>query len=198
MERVSLTHFVDFTLKIGAPRLTLVKDFKEHRYDHLTDFYKPLREAIVDMHEKKRPDASLDDLMGTLTDERKRRIFPSLVTGYRKFLHAQKPVWFTPPTAVLAMGDSEININPELGFEINGTPHLLKMYFRGEALARRRVQITLSLIMQSLAASRPGTVFGMLDVKNAKLHVLKAAPNPKLNLLMRGEMASFATIYNAA
>jgi hypothetical protein len=198
MERVSLTHFVDFTLKIGAPRLTLVKDFKEHRYDHLTDFYKPLRESIVDMHEKKRPDASLDDLMGTLTDERKRRIFPGLVTGYRKFLHAQKPVWFTPPTSVLAMGDSEININPELGFEINGTPHLLKMYFRGEALARRRVQITLSLIMQALAASRPGTVFGMLDVKNARLHTLKAAPNPKLNLLMRGEMASFATIYNAA
>src|SRR5215813_13886081 len=52
MERVSLTYFVDFVLKVGTPKLSGVKELKEHRYDHLTDFYKPLREAIIDMHEK--------------------------------------------------------------------------------------------------------------------------------------------------
>jgi hypothetical protein len=50
MERVTLTYFVDFVLTVGTPRLNGVKEFKEHRYDHLIDFYKPLREAIVDMH----------------------------------------------------------------------------------------------------------------------------------------------------
>jgi hypothetical protein len=198
MDKVSLTYFVDFTLKIGAPRLALVKEMKEHRHDHITDFYKPLREAIVEMHEKGRPDRALDDLVEHLSDERKRRIFPGLITGYRKFLKASSPTWFTPPVGALQVGDREININPELGFTINGTPHLIKMYFRGEPLARRRVQITLSLITAALGPSRPGTVFGMLDVKNAKLHTLKSAPNPKLPLLMRAEMASFATIYDAA
>ena len=77
MERVSLTYFVDFVLKVGTPKLSGVKEFKEHRYDHLTDFYKPLREAIVDMHEKGKPDRSLDDFLATLSDERKRRIFPA-------------------------------------------------------------------------------------------------------------------------
>ena len=196
MERVSLSYFVDFVLKVGTPKLAGVKEFKEHRYDHLTDFYKPLREAIVEMHEKGKPDRSLDEFVGTLSDERKRRIFPSLVEGYRKFLHASPSMkWFTPPHTTHAVGDIDININPELGFEIDGTPHIIKTYFRGEALAQKRVQVVLGLITSALGAGRQGTVFAMLDVKNARLHTLKAAPNPRLGLLIRGEAASFSTIY---
>src|SRR5262245_27380872 len=179
MESVSLTYFVDFVLKVGTPKLSGVKEFKEHRYDHLTDFYKPLREAIVDMHEKGKPDRALDEFLATLTDERKRRIFPQLVQSYRAWV---KPgmKWFTPPQTTLPVGDIEININPELGFEIDGTPYLVKTYFRGEPLAQKRVAIVVGLISSALGAVRPGTVFGMLDVKNSRLHTIKAAPNPRL------------------
>lgn len=197
MERVSLTYFVDFVLKVGTPKLTGVKEFKEHRYDHLTDFYKPLREAIVDMHEKGRSDRVLDDFLLTLTDERKRRIFPDLLAGYRKFLGSASMKWFTPPHTAMTVGDLEININPELGFEIGGTPHLIKTYFRGEPLAQKRVNVVLGLITAALGATRPGTVFSMLDVKNARVYTLKSAPNPRLGLLLRGEAASFSTIYAA-
>jgi len=196
MERVSLTYFVDFVLKVGTPKLSGVKEFKEHRYDHLTDFYKPLREAIVDMHEKGKPDRALDDFLGTLTDERKRRIFPGLVESYRKFVRPGMK-WFSPTHTTHAVGDLEININPELGFEIDGTPYIIKTYFRGEPLAQKRVAIVLGLITAALGPGRPGTVFGMLDVKNSKLHTLKSAPNPRLGLLIRGEAASFSTIYAA-
>ena len=194
MERVSLTYFVDFVLKVGTPKLSGVKEFKEHRYDHLTDFYKPLREAIVDMHEKGKPDRALDDFLGTLTDERKRRIFPGLIEEYRKFLRPGMK-WFTPPHTTLPVGDLEININPELGFEIDGTPYLVKTYFRGEPLAQKRVTTVLGLITAALGPGRPGTVFAMLDVKNGRLRTLKSAPNPRLGLLIRGEAASFSTIY---
>ena len=196
MERVSLTYFVDFVLKVGTPKLSGVKEFKEHRYDHLTDFYKPLREAIVDMHEQGKPDRALDEFLATLTDERKRRIFPGLVEGYRRFLRPTMK-WFTPPHTTLPVGDLEININPELGFEIDGTPYLIKTYFRGEPLAQKRVAVVLGLITSALGPGRPGTVFGMLDVKNARLHTLKSAPNPRLGLLIRGEAAAFSTIYAA-
>lgn len=197
MERVSLTYFVDFVLKVGTPKLTGVKEFKEHRYDHLTDFYKPLREAIVDMHEKNKPDRALDEFLTTLTDERKRRIFPGLVEGYRKFQGSTAMKWFTPSHTVMPIGDLEININPELGFEINGKPTLIKTYFRGEPLAQKRVNIVLGLISAALGPTRPGTSFAMLDVKNAKLYPMKTLPNPRLGLLLRGEAASFATIYQA-
>jgi hypothetical protein len=196
MERVSLTYFVDFVLKVGTPKIHGVKEFKEHRYDHLTDFYKPLREAIVEMHEKGRSDKVLDDFLPALADERKRRIFPGLVEGYRKFLHGGAPKkWFTPPHTAMNIGDLEININPELGFEIDGRPTLIKTYFRGEPLAQKRVNIVLGLISAALAPTRPGTLFAMLDVKNAKLYPMKTLPNPRLGLLLRGEAASFSTIY---
>jgi hypothetical protein len=196
MERVSLTYFVDFVLKVGTPKLSGVKEFKEHRYDHLTDFYKPLREAIVAMHEEGKPDRALDEFLAALTDERKRRIFPGLVEGYRRFLRPTMK-WFTPPHTTLPVGDLEINVNPELGFEIDGTPYLVKTYFRGEPLAQKRVAVVLGLITSALGPGRSGTVFAMLDVKNARLHTLKSAPNPRLGLLIRGEAAAFSTIYAA-
>jgi hypothetical protein len=207
MERVSLTYFVDFVLKVGTPKLSGVKEFKEHRYDHLTDFYKPLREAIVAMHEQGKSDRALDEFLAALTDERKRRIFPGLVEGYRRFLRPTMK-WFTPPHTTLPVGDLEININPELGFEIDGTPYLIKTYFRGEPLAQKRVAVVLGLITSALGPAamgasapklpaRSGTVFAMLDVKNARLHTLKSAPNPRLGLLIRGEAAAFSTIYAA-
>jgi hypothetical protein len=194
MEKVSLTYFVDFVLKVGTPKLSGVKEFKEHRYDHLTDFYKPLREAIIDMHEKGKPTRALDDLLGTLTDERKRRIFPGLIEAYKAWLRPGM-TWFTPPHTTLPVGDIEININPELGFKIDGTQYLIKTYFRGEPLSQKRVATVLGLITSALGPGRPGTVFGMLDVKNGKLRTLKSAPNPRLPLLLRGEAASFSTIY---
>ena len=195
MERISLTYFVDFVLKAGTPKLAGVREFKEHRSEHLTDFYKPLREAIADMHENKKSDKVLDALVDEIKDERKRRIYPPLIAGYRKFLASHDMAWFTPPTGVLPIGDLEININPELGFKINGTPHLIKTYFRGEPLAQKRISIVLTLITAALRPVVPGAVFAMLDVKNAKLHTLKSPPNPKLNVLLRGEAASFSTIY---
>ena len=81
MERVSLSYFVDFVLKVGTPKLAGVKEFKEHRYDHLTDFYKPLREAIVEMHEKGRPDRSLDEFLGTLSESASGAFFRVSWTG---------------------------------------------------------------------------------------------------------------------
>jgi hypothetical protein len=195
MERISLTYFVDFVLKAGTPKLAGVREFKEHRSEHLTDFYKPLRETIVDMHEAKKSDKVLDALVDEVKDERKRKIYPSLIEGYRKFLASSSMTWFTPPVGVLPIGDLEVNINPELGFKINGAPHLIKMYFRGEALAQKRISLVLTMINAALKPAVPGATFAMLDVKNAKLHTLKLPPNPKLNVLLRGEAASFSTIY---
>jgi hypothetical protein len=194
MEKVSLSYFVDFVLKVGMPRLSGVREFKEHRYDHLTDFYRPLRESIVDMHEKNKPLAALDDLLGTLSDERKRRIFPELVGTYKQWLRPGMK-WFTPPRTTLAVGDLTIDVNPELGFEIDGKPHLIKTYFRGEPLSQKRVSLVLGLIGSALGPARPGTVFSMLDVKNGHLRSQKSAHNPRLGVLLRGEAASFSTIY---
>lgn len=196
MDRISLTYFVDFVLKAGAPKLTGVRDFKENKDEAFTDFYKQVREAIVDMHKKGASDKVLDPFLHAQTDERRRRIYPSIIEGYRKFLNSGRISWFAPPVGTYAVGGVEINVNPELGLNIDGTPHLIKMYFRGEPLASKRVSVVLNLMTSSLGTTVPGATFAMLDVRKARLHTLKS-PNPRLNLLLRGEAASFSTIYAA-
>lgn len=196
MDKISMSYFVDFVLKAGTPKLTGVREFKERKDELYTDFYRQIREAIVDMHKSGKPDAVLDDFLAAQRDERRRRIYPCIVAGYRKFLASGKMKWFDPPVGVHRLGDLEIKINPEIGLIIDGTPHLIKMYFRGEPLSAKRTSVILNLLMNSLGESNPGTTFAVLDVRNAKLHSFKT-PNPRLNVLLRGEAASFATIYNA-
>ena len=51
MEKVSLTYFVDFVMKSGTPKLSVVRDFKERdKYEPFADFYKMVREAMVESH----------------------------------------------------------------------------------------------------------------------------------------------------
>ena len=61
----------------------------------------------------------------------------------------------------------------------------------------QRLTVILNLLGNGLdGVAAPGTVFAVLDVRKAKLHTFKA-PNPRLNVLLRGEAASFATIYSS-
>jgi hypothetical protein len=197
MEKISMTCFVDFVLKAGTPKLSAVRDIKETRDEAFSDFYKPLREAMLDMHREGETIASVDHFLSSLEDERKKRIYPPIVRGYEKFLASGRMRWFEPPTGSVKMGGITLNINPELGLEIDGTPHLIKLYFRGDPLSAKRVSVILNLMTQSGLAQRvPGCVFAVLDVRKARLHPLKAA-NPRLNLLLRGEAASFSAIYAA-
>jgi hypothetical protein len=194
MDKISLSYFVDFVLKSGTPKLTGVREFKERRDELYTDFYRQVREAIVDLQRSGKPTGVLDAFLAAQHDERRRRIYPAIVNGYRKFLASGRMTWFEPPVSTYRLGELEVNVNPELGLLIDGAPYVIKMYFRGEPLSSKRVSIVLNLLMNGLADSAPGSTFAVLDVRNAKLHSFKI-PNPRLNLLLRAEAASFATIY---
>ncbi|AKT36143.1 hypothetical protein [Chondromyces crocatus] len=196
MDKISLTYFVDFVLKAGTPKLAGVREWKERKDDLSFDFYRQIREAIVDMHRGGKPDTVLDEFLSAQRDERRRRVYPSIVEGYRKFQSSAKMTWFEPPVGSCKLGDVEININPDLGLVIDGKPHLIKVYFRGEPLSAKRTTVVLNLLAGGLAESNPGKVLALLDVRNAKLHTFKA-PNPRLGVLLRGEAAAFSTIYAA-
>ena len=90
MDKISLTYFVDFVLKAGTPKLAGVREWKERKDDLSFDFYRQIREAIVDMHRSGKPDAVLDDFLAAQRDERRRRVYPSIVEGYRKFQASAK------------------------------------------------------------------------------------------------------------
>ncbi len=196
MDRISLTYFVDFILASGSPKLRGVREYKERKDDLCSDFYRPIREAVVDMHRKGLSASTLDNVCFSETDETRKRHYGRVVAGYRAFLAEGAKNWFEPPRSGLSLGALDVDINPELGLIIDGKPHLVKLYFRTDPLMPRRTALVLTLLSRGLCQKNPEFVPAILDVRAAKLHT-SAMTSPRVDILLRGEAASFAAIYDA-
>lgn len=197
MESISLTYFVDFMLTSGTSRMTNVQQIKQGPDERYSDFYRPVREAIVDMHRKGLDTRVLADLLTSLVDPREKRIFPKAVIGYGKFLrqHA-KVTWFEPPLVEHSLGAVSVRVNPELGLLIEGRPHAIKLYFRGEPLSPQRAVLINEMLDAALASTWPGTVMGVLDVRRAKFYPRK--PKAEVRRLLRAEASSLASLLAAS
>lgn len=127
MPEISLTDFVDFVVKAGTPKLTKVRQLKERGdYDPAGDFWKPLREAVVDFHRAGGQDKHrLDSVLVGLTDPKKRNRYPDAISGYKKFLGRKTFEWFNPPKTLWSAGGLDVRINPELGLIISGERHVI-------------------------------------------------------------------------
>jgi hypothetical protein len=196
VEKVSLTYFVDFVMKSGTPKLTVVRNFKDRKeYDPQTDFYKKVRQGIVRLHREGKPKTVLDSLIAGLSDEKKQNAYPEIVSGYKKFLGTKKLKWFEPPQSDWVAGGLTVSVNPELGLEINGQPFVLKLYFKEEALQKKRAEIIAHMMDVTLRPASPSAAaFVVLDVRRGK-PVQPPVPVVGHNALLAGEAASFATIF---
>ena len=79
MIQISLTSFVDFVSKSGTPKVTVVQNVitqLREGYDPVKDFWKTLRDAIVEMHRHKKPKSDLDMTLKRLTDVRRSAAYP--------------------------------------------------------------------------------------------------------------------------
>jgi hypothetical protein len=195
MEKVSLTYFVDFVLRSGTPKITGVREYKTRKDELAADFYRSIREGIQMMHRRGACESVLDEILAKQNDEKKRRIYPHVAAGYRKFLSSGDKRWFSPPQGEIQLGPLTVNLNPEVGFMIGRKPHLVKLYFRQEPLTSKRSSIVLALFAAGLGKTFPEHAFAMLDVQRGKLYTADSGPNPRLEVLLRGEAASFSTIY---
>lgn len=196
MDRISLTYFVDFILATGTPKLRGVRDYKERKDELASDFYRPIRQAIIQMHRHGLSASTLDEVCRNETDETRKKHYPRVIAGYRTFLAEGPKNHFEPPRSGLSLGPLEVDVNPELGLIVGGKKHLVKLYFRNDPLTPRRTALVLALLSRGICESNPEFVPAILDVRSAKLHT-SATTSPRIDLLLRGEAASFATIYAA-
>ena len=193
MESISLSYFVDFMMTSGTSRLTSVRHISDGPDERYSDFYRPAREAIVDMHRKGLDTRVLADFLDSLVDPHEKRIFPKVVVGYSKFLRQQRRLtWFEPPFRDHALAGVSVRVNPEIGLLIDGRPHAIKLYFRGEPLSPRRAVLVNEVIGNALASTWPGTVFGVLDVRRARLFARE--PKAGVGRLIHAEAASLASL----
>ncbi len=192
--KVSLTTFVDFVSKSGTPKITVVRRFKHGpAYRPAFDFYKPVRDAIVDVHEHDQPKKALDAIVAGLKDPRKLAAFTAVVRGHKKFMRRHAARWFDPPKGSWVEGGIVVHVNPELGLEIRGVPHVVKLYFKAERMPKKNVATITRLMAKALAEPGSRTIFGVLDVRRGALHVPSGGV-PGIDALLSSEAASFAAI----
>jgi hypothetical protein len=177
MPQISLTDLVDIVSKSGTPKATKVAQVKARPdYEPAHDFYKPLRDRIVEIHKAGDPKSAMGGFMASVTDQKKRTNYPDAVNGYRKWWGQKALVWFVPPRAAYAQHGVEVIINPELGLEINSARHLVKLYFKTEPLSKLRVDIITRLMDNTLRPQcQKNEIMAVLDVRESKLFSCHAA-----------------------
>jgi hypothetical protein len=195
MPEIYLADFVDFVIRAGTPKLTKVREIKTRPdYSPAVDFWKTLREALVEFHKNGK---SFDNLAGTIADPKKIRRYPDAIRAYKKFSKNKQTTWFEPPSAVWNAPDLRVKVNPELGLQYNGQDFIAKLYFKAEVLSQRRLAVVLQMMKASLGAKAGlSGVMAVLDVNKSRM--LPVDPNaPDITPLLIGEAASFVAMWNA-
>jgi len=167
---LSLRDFLDVATKTGKPRITKVRQIKHaEKYSPVTDFYKPLREGIVSAHKAGKSKAALKGLLLGVSDKRKLANYPLAVAGYDAWWSAHHLKWFDPPKGKYSKHGFEISINPELGLEINGSQHVIKLYLNTDPLPPYRAALIGALMTHVVGTAAPLAVLGALDVRRSVL-----------------------------
>lgn len=197
MPDISMTTFVDFVLASGTKRLTCVrrakKDYKQ-KYDPARDFYRLLRDTIINMHEELKAPEILDELIRTQNNPRKILPYKECIDAYKQWCKRKQIEWIGKYNVVWTNSKLTVRVNPELGIRINGTPHVIKLYFKGEQPSKRRLETMFHLLQSTLPQDLKGAVPSILDVRRGNLF----SPNRvigNIQALLIGEAAAFLAMW---
>ncbi|MCH8535917.1 MAG: hypothetical protein LAT51_12660 [Flavobacteriaceae bacterium] len=197
MKTISLTDFIDFVSKTGSTKQTQVSKVKNRdSYHPAKDYYKYIREGIVETHQNDGGKKQLKELIQNATDPRKIDNYKTTIDGYLKFLGRKEVTWIEPPFNHWITGDLDIKINPEIGLEINGKPTYLKLYFKADKLSKIKASQIMNLLESKLRKEvADDAVFGVLDIQRGKAFVNEEKDTTLLPLLV-GEAMSFQAIWD--
>jgi len=176
MPSLSLTDLVDVFSKAGTPRVTKVREIKNREaYSPATDYYRRFREGIVEIHTSGKSKDSLGEILQNLPAHKVEN-YSEMVEGYRKWWGRKNISWFNPPRGSYSYHNFAISVNPELGVEIDGHRHVIKLYTKSDTLAKNRVDLVHSVMELSLSNLVPeGDRLCVLDIRNSKLFVSNGA-----------------------
>lgn len=162
-------------------------------YDPRRDYWRKLRDAIVDMHENARDKSVLDQVLQGL-DSKKDIHYRTCVASYKRWVGRKSLVWIGTHAHVWQSGNISVRVNPELGLAINGVEHLVKLYFKSEALSRHRVDVLLLLLSSAATGRYSQAKPAVLDVHNGSL-ISSGSQAGHLSALLAGEAAAFEAMW---
>lgn len=199
MIQISLTDFVDFVVSSGAPKLTKVKQIKARGdYHPAFDFWKTLRDAVVEYHSLGITDKKyFDRIQESVTEDNRKAVYPSLIKNYKSFLGRKDIQSFPVKKEFWQYSRLSVRANPELFLTTNGERHLIKLYFKSEALSKHRIAIIQLLLQLAFDGKISQPInYSVLELRRNKIYSA-ATPSVSLLPLLQGEAASFIAMWES-
>lgn len=193
--QISLTTFSDFVVATPAGRIGCVRKALQQEktsYQPAQDYWKPLREAIVDAHKGAGGRRELEAL-DPPGDPKKVGNYEACRVAYLRWLGRQDLVWTGGKGCTWSSGDLEVRINPELFVTIRDQGHAIKLYFRADKLSKAKADPVLRLLERTHGQQGRRTV-AILDVPRGKL-LTPTRDIPGIDALLEGEAAAFVAMW---
>jgi len=196
MIRISQTDYIDFISKSGISKLTKVRSLVNRQAYHPSfDFYKKIREEIIENLKKGKKSIRLD-FITDIVDKKKQTRYNFLVKGFKKFIGRKEAVWFDPPATTWSYNDLLIKMNPEVGLSINGEKYIIKLYFKDTPLQKKDIKVLLSMMNQTLCTGLyTGLKCALLDVEKGKLFPYTGI-DKSINTLLEAEADYFIRLWH--
>ncbi|GGE57862.1 hypothetical protein [Priestia taiwanensis] len=198
---IGMSQFLDFTLKhTMLSKMKKVQEIKNQgAYHPIRDHWKEFREALASCCKNQRDLRDMEVLLRDIP-ERKKNSYASLLDVFLKFIRNKDVTAFVPPNVHWKYSDALlVRATPEIGLTINGIPHLIKIFFKGDtvAVSKRNIQPTLTLMEDATKDCDllAYTTLSTLDIKKGKLHTLDRK-NPLVLQALRHEAQLFLQIWH--
>lgn len=183
---ISLTTFITYAATTGRTKVATVVEAKKRyaaKYAKETDFWLPLRNAIMMAHEHGRSLATLDALLSTV-HATKIPSYTDAIAGYKKWVGKAVLTSGGARRLVWTHGDLTVNVNPELDVPIGGRRHLVKLYFNKVVLSKTQLDLSLRLLQTVVPAPAEAAI---LDGRRAKLHIATRGVDAAMDALLEAE-----------
>lgn len=196
--KVSLTQFLDFTLKGSAAKTTFVKNLKSQpEYQPIFDYWKQLRETVIKFHQNELPFECFETLVQTV-DQKKKKNYIDVIKQYKKFIKNKNISWFDPGKSHWISDDLIVRSSPELGLLINDEPHFIKLFFKGkrERIDKYNINSTLTLLNESTFSTEHNDVnYTVLNIQKNRMFTNNSIKNEHL-IALESEANQLCYIWN--
>lgn len=197
MNKISMTSFLGILSASGPGKAKKVMEAKYPKpYSPASDYYKGIREAIVNVVYNGHGNETLDESVNRAYRNRTLH-YKEVAQGFKKWWKKNDVESFTPPRGTFGSSNIQVNVNPEFSVVVGGVPHVLKLFFNKDRVTQNQLVIS-NYLMQSCFSQNysPETKFSILDVRRSRI-VESRVDTSKLGALVTGEMMCVESIWNS-
>ncbi|MCB6541293.1 hypothetical protein SDC9_134911 [bioreactor metagenome] len=196
---ITFTDFINIVQSPGTTKLSKIRNIKKRVYSPATDYYKGLREKIIDVLSSSDDINCISDAVSRASVARQanyRIIADNMLAWLGKH---RGLIWYDPPKAYYRPNKIGIKIHPELAFEeANGTINVIKLHMNKDALSKGKLEVAAFLFYNELAPKCPqNTVFSFLDLHQGKLFPIRQL-HESGSIFLQAEIAYIEQIWDSA